>query len=253
VYPISNNYHYLAKRCKKEVEVHYEPNGSSYTDYSSWNDTISLDYSADTPFEGNCNTELPDQQIGSLTYAWTFNGSFGRMASLYDGNYYSWNAASHCWSNHDPAIPAFYHIYQYGTGVGKIKDEIPQVNEPWVGVVDGPKSNLVYFKKGDMEWGSKVAVDCKHLVGNEKHPAPIKSELTIHPNPVTEDALVDCGEITFDGGLSVSLFNLEGSIIKQFKVENNHFTLSRDGIPPGVYLLVIKSDNTIKRGKIVYL
>jgi hypothetical protein len=82
---------------------------------------------------------------------------------------------------------------------------------------------------------------------------PVQNELSIIPNPVAGTAEVDFGEKVIKGSLMVTIYNLQGSVVRNFTISYNPFTISRDGIQSGIYIMVIKSEDKIRYSKIVFL
>lgn len=96
----------------------------------------------------------------------------------------------------------------------------------------------------------KTGLDCQGVY-TEK--IVLSDDLFIYPNPI------EGGDLTIYLGanaapeVTISLFNVNGTSIlsKQMKSTNNEIKLSVDGLATGVYILNIKSGNTLSNYKII--
>ena len=72
--------------------------------------------------------------------------------------------------------------------------------------------------------------------------------LRVHPNPVTDELVVDCDLSISD----LELINYLGQVIRKIQhPSGNKLTLHVSGLPEGIYLLTVKSGNSILTKKII--
>ncbi len=96
---------------------------------------------------------------------------------------------------------------------------------------------LVYYKKGSETWGIPLAADCAALSGISELSDPIK--VSIQPNPADEQTLVTV-EKQFQGEtFFYSLLTINGKKVKGGSTHEESFVLLRNGMPSGLYILVI--------------
>ncbi len=76
------------------------------------------------------------------------------------------------------------------------------------------------------------------------------SSIQVYPNPVKENLVVDFANLDFSHGISLTLMNSLGNIVKKIPLSTALTTTRLDGIIPGVYFYEIyNQDSVLKTGK----
>lgn len=77
-----------------------------------------------------------------------------------------------------------------------------------------------------------------------------KTNISIYPNPTNNIINVNLGELT--NSANYALYSINGKMIGVDKaVYNNNFTVDLTNVATGVYILKIKSDNSVNTFKII--
>ena len=114
-------------------------------------------------------------------------------------------------------------------------------------------NHLVYFNKGSETWGWPVATDCPGLVTKtDEVSVPVTAEAS--PNPATTATRISLSSARNDERFQYALYNSMGTRVGGGRTESNPFTLQRNGLKPGLYLLIITDMQGIKKGtaKIIF-
>jgi len=119
----------------------------------------------------------------------------------------------------------------------------------WTGNVD--KNDLVYFNKNGVEWGEPVARDCEDLLSdiNEK---PVRQiNIPVYPNPFANELFIE-NQSNDRRIVQIKLFGINGRLLKNIALHENHYRLNTVGLNRGFYILEIQLEGgTVLRKKLV--
>jgi hypothetical protein len=101
--------------------------------------------------------------------------------------------------------------------------------------------DLVYFKKGNEEWGTPVAEDCSVLLATSDKKKDNKISLTFSPNPVWQSAAIQINGIDNLRGFLIGIYDILGRNVMTIPIAEGHTTFIRGGLPSGLYLYILKS------------
>ena len=90
------------------------------------------------------------------------------------------------------------------------------------------QNNLVYYKKGDEEWGQQLIVGMNNLYKQEK-------ELTVYPNPSTSTIGVKYKNPLIG---NVSIYSIHGNLIDFIDLNPESSTIDLSMLRPNIYILV---------------
>jgi hypothetical protein len=114
----------------------------------------------------------------------------------------------------------------------------------WVSV-----SGLVYFKKGDEEWGEPYYCDSL-LTGFYKN-QHISEIATIAPNPMHIWSRLSINN-SANKEYHFQLFNSMGVMVKEYHFQNNDLIIPRENLNNGIYLyLLTDGQKAVKSGKLI--
>ena len=138
-----------------------------------------------------------------------------------------------------PLYDGCYYGSYYLKGMGSL-------SYPCIYFDDKIEDDLVYYKKGNLEWGTPIDFD--KIVTNK--PEIIrKTDLTIYPNPATNSFRISSIK---ELPLICELVDLSGKVIVKTNIENSEFTYLNKKNLKGVYFYrLISSKGVIKTGKLV--
>ncbi|MDD3079967.1 MAG: T9SS type A sorting domain-containing protein [Paludibacter sp.] len=104
---------------------------------------------------------------------------------------------------------------------------------------DNQKRELVYFKKGNLEWGAPLTLGHSKL--------PQTKSFRISPNPATNII-----QIETDEPIEITLYDNWGRILLQQKVDSKNNSLLLSNLNKGIYICLIqKNGQSIKYEKII--
>ncbi len=120
-----------------------------------------------------------------------------------------------------------YYTYAYSEGYGGILH----------------KEKLIYFKKGEEEWGIPLSNHETQRLNNKN--------LMIFPNPVIDHLKMDLRDIKSTGKMSYKIYNSAGILILEEEIITGpEFRIDCRNLSPGVYCLVVAGDK-IYSGKFI--
>lgn len=105
------------------------------------------------------------------------------------------------------------------------------------------------------EWFFSLHNDCNGTIGVGELPGPSKG-FTISPNPTSSGSVsLDLGEMGFDQDIQVTTISLGGKImdIQAHVDEQGEVTLPTDQLADGLYIVELRSGDTVVREKLVVL
>jgi len=100
-------------------------------------------------------------------------------------------------------------------------------------------TTLVYYKKGSETWGTPLAADCSALSGTAELQDPGSAQVSILPNPADEQTLVTMMNNHPGKTVLYSLYAITGTRVAGGRIQEESFVLMRNGLPAGLYILVI--------------
>lgn len=156
-----------------------------------------------------------------------------------DNNYF--NGRKTIYSDHYDELEYTYTSSMHTIGCGQVYDEW-DCNDPENSTY--AEFELVYFKKGDEEWGEEQVI-----VGTPE--ISKKQRLKIFPNPTTDYLNISCNDAIANS--SILIFNTNGQLQLSKKLNAHNERISVSGLPSGVYLAqqIDSGGNIIARMKFV--
>ena len=193
---------------KREISTPDYPDWQYYEEF----DTISYGFLYDTIF---ADTVYEDE--------YQYNGRKTTFSHNYDTLYYTHNTLKYT-----VGCGQVYQEYDEMSGSGSAYSEL----------------ELVYFKKGDEEWGEEQVI-----VGTPE--ISKKQRLMIFPNPTTDYLNISCNDAIANS--SILIFNTNGQLQLSKKLNARNERISVSGLPSGVYLAqqIDSGGNIIARMKFI--
>jgi hypothetical protein len=115
-------------------------------------------------------------------------------------------------------------------------------------IFEGPDRTLYCVKKdGEDIWGS---VCNTVFVGMKNEP---EISISVFPNPADDVLNINLNNISESNPYSFEMFDLNGTKILTTKLESSDNAVSLTNLSPGFYIYKIRSDATLKNGKLVKL
>ncbi len=185
---------------------------------------------------------------GDLTYSRLpdefYGGDYFSRTPLVKGissDFFYYSGGSHCWIN-SPMGDKITRDYSPGLGCTYNSYSSPS---SW----GFSSQSLVYYKKGNLTWGTPVAADCSELLGTQPVPNEETTFLIVLPNPIESTAEIRIGGLKYKEMLTVELYNSMGILIYQDRFNSAGYHFNRNGISLGMYFLVVSDDNGSVIGK----
>ncbi len=69
-----------------------------------------------------------------------------------------------------------------------------------------------------------------------------ENQVGIFPNPMTTSATIDVDAQLTNEKISVSIFDMNGNVVREMELKNDHATINRDGLSSGIYLVNVVSE-----------
>ncbi|MBE0663915.1 MAG: T9SS type A sorting domain-containing protein [Bacteroidales bacterium] len=148
-------------------------------------------------------------------------------------NYWFFNYGDTCW--HTAIYDGCMSDYAYYKGLGG-----PYLWCWWFGE---SYRSLVYYKKGDVEWGTPLVI-----VGLEE--AKLSSDVKVYPNPVKDYLSVELKESALPA--KIEIYNVMGSLLKEFVLMETNQQISLQQLTPGLYFYqIVNEKEALGSGKLV--
>jgi len=210
--------------------------------YTNFHDTMNVKYNF-IEMDGNpIYSRLPDEFYGSYL--------FSRTASTKTLTWgvYTYSSWENCYTYPPEGVDETTDSYSPGLGC-----TYNAFYEMESGNVYQNSQTLVYYKKGNITWGTPVATDCNALVDVKLLADRGKPAIRVVPNPVETKATIIVENYFPGKNLQFDLYNYLGKKILHSLIKSDFFTFSRDGIPSGLYLYTFLNENgvVIGQGKII--
>jgi hypothetical protein len=215
---------YTRERKRSELRV--------WDDSSSFifkHDTLVLVIKPDSIFD-----KLPGEPVVNdyEAYAYSMNGQTKIQPSVAGR---IWPGFDTCWSN--CCVDDCSSDYYYYQGLG---GPYYQCDFPFT--MGGIKNQLVYYKKGDVTWGTPLVVSAID------EPV-LHNEIEVYPNPASSELTVTIPVILLP--LQFELINLAGTIIFSTEIESGAYSIPLDDKLEGLYIYKLTSSGFASAGKIV--
>lgn len=88
-------------------------------------------------------------------------------------------------------------------------------------------------------------------VNNTQNPSPSPFEVKVFPNPAGDFFNIKIDNLKFTA-INFALFNALGQKIRTLKITDAEFVIERDGLPAGVYTLILSKDTESRTKKIIF-
>jgi hypothetical protein len=135
-----------------------------------------------------------------------------------------------------------FHLHKYVDGCGIVWDQHSDVHPPSYDNL----LQMVYFKKGDEEWGTP------HIVVSVKDYKEKYANISLYPNPANKTLTIKYLQSTTSDKLSI--YDLHGRKQDEIIIPKGQEQIRMDvsGYPAGVYVAVLKDKKEVMaRGKFV--
>ncbi len=244
-----NAFIYQAKRCTHLDIVPPFTWGPPYVE--NYHDTIILVFPRSSSITDTSRLKLPgtffrnDFSVAANNYLRDFNGPNNRQRQIIRKNFY--RCQDSCWLPEQ----AYRGWNEYAEGIGCLFDGWG-VEYTTVGLRMFYEDKLVYYRKGDEEWGTRLAADCDQLLGtDELQVSGSWFQVFLYPNPLHNQMT-----LTIEGfkpGIRTDfiLYDFLGREVYQTVIRQNEVTLNRPPIPNGLYIWKVTGDLGTATGKLV--
>lgn len=200
---------------------------SDSTSYKYYDDTLSITIHSNSLFD-----KLPGEIMGvHNTYYFYYmkNGSVLSKIDRSGREFYS-GATDSCLGQAD--VMGCLSNYVYPKGLGGPYHECMDEND-----MSSSSRNLVYYKKGDKEWGTKL--DITSAVESE-----LSDKVKIYPNPAQDKVNINIPNIGI-GDYSVSIYDVLGNVVKHSKIQESNSIINIENIETGIYMLKILNNGAV--------
>jgi hypothetical protein len=233
---------YLMEYCRADTT--YIPPTSTRV-----HDTIAVTYHFDQLNNYTWFFRLPEEFINGFNVADLYIQNFfgNRQTKTFRwGEYVITEWSPGCWLYYNHECPDEKFIYKYSEGLGTSHYQQDcyglggaHIHSKW--------NTLVYYKKGSVEWGNPVALDCFVLTGNEEQKVSQTSLIEVVPNPAEKEVKIKLTRLGSSDGFHYSLYNVFGTRVLRGTSNLNPFTISVEELSLGLYLLVVyEKDGNVK-------
>lgn len=175
----------------------------------------------------------PNGLVIALSSVGTYNDD-GPLAKYNGVPVYSFSSAG-CFRNNDPGI-----VSQYIMGCGGPYDSYGEYHNHW-----GTK--LVYYKKGETEWGTPYVINDTLNMGEEKR---MFADVLVYPNPATQLIKLKIMSRIFHP-LILEIHDILGNEITRISINSPEVEIDVSNFKNGVYLYKLYNSATIHLGKII--
>lgn len=130
-----------------------------------------------------------------------------------------------------------YITRKYGNGIGRTYWNYFE-SDGWLWTQ--ATESLVYFKKGNLEWGEPYTIS-QLLSADEIE----QTEFKLYPNPLTVGQPLS---VEASKNSNIDLFSMDG---KEIPIEQVNGTMKTDNVVPGIYLIRIETESGVSTQKLV--
>lgn len=103
------------------------------------------------------------------------------------------------------------------------------------------ESNLVYYKKGDEEWGDQMLVSIYDTKSND-------TELIVYPNPAKSTINILSSDVET---IDLKIISMAGELVKAIKLRSELKTIDISQLRNGIYILEINKNDKVIYKKII--
>lgn len=127
--------------------------------------------------------------------------------------------ADNCWGPADvPAENITQESWVFGMGRYSYQQGIFQ---------NYTAKNIIYYKKGDLEWGNHIVLDTEYITYTE-------NAFLLYPNPANDYIILD-SEIYSSG--SYKIISTDGQVLLSGKISERKTIISTENLKSGIYLI----------------
>lgn len=182
---------------------------------------------------GELVIETSNYGSDSQAYWLRMNSNTHLSKIIPEENYWFFYDGEACWA---PGIfDGCMSDYTYYKGLGG-----PYLWCWWIGE---SYRSLVYYKKGDVEWGTPLVI-----VGMDE--VTKSSDVKVYPNPARQSVNIQINEAALPA--KIGLYNVMGSLLREFVITETMQLISLEQLPPGLYLYRITNEKeALGSGKLV--
>jgi hypothetical protein len=101
----------------------------------------------------------------------------------------------------------------------------------------GEERKLVYYKKGDITWGSPLEISGIADISNAK-------DIKVYPNPSKKDIYITFPDSNYHNPC-IYIYNIQGELQKVKQLESNNSLINISELRKGIYILKIADNETI--------
>jgi len=181
-----------------------------YKEYSSENPQTTYEYYIDTIFYANLDSLIHSGFIDSVyTNENLYNGRIINNVSY--GNEDTW-------------------LLRFVAGCGRVVTNFTSWGETL-----HSEDELVYYKKGEEEWGTPMPVSIENIKANA-------IDIKIYPNPSTDYITIRLNDLI---NSTLTITSLSGNKIKTIELITNLTSIDISSLNSGIFLLSIKKDEQV--------
>ncbi len=226
---------YRFDRCRSTVST---PGGHVYI-----HDTITVKYKFNVMANDSTIWRLPDQFVRKNTYASQYDRFMKAMNNrqVKKVGEDKFRFLNSCWIIPQGSVTV---SRGYSEGLGQ--------SEFFRGDSESQEYNkLVYFKKGSETWGNPVGTQCSPVLDVNEPTAASGQVVKVIPNPMKNKAVIVIDGAQPKEGAQFMLFNLVGREVYRTPVTAPTTTIERNDLPAGMYIWILKGQNSNATGKLM--
>jgi hypothetical protein len=244
---------YTASRCLHIYFVPWYNMGPPWVE--NFRDTINLEYPISDSWSDTSRMQLPGTFIRrpfyysdqvAHRYLRDFNGPISRQRQCIRENIYLYEDS--CWDL--TTRPGFYWA-EYAAGLGCLTNG-------W-GVYSSSKNNLifyidelVYYKKGEEEWGTRLATDCDQLLGINLMPGSnYTMNISLFPNPASDRITLQIESFQPGAKYKFTLIDFIGNEVYQTSITESPIHINLPNLSPGLYIWQVTGESETTIGKLL--
>ncbi|MFH1937152.1 MAG: T9SS type A sorting domain-containing protein, partial [Bacteroidota bacterium] len=121
----------------------------------------------------------------------------------------------------------------------------------WYYVYESLWIDLVYFKKGTEVWGTPVSTSCNTLLSDELRFANYELRITIYPNPVKSQVIIQIDEFKQGSSVEFRLFDFLGREVYRTEIRQSPYAMNRPPLQNGLYIWQVTGEEETSTGKLI--
>ncbi|MCB0807043.1 MAG: T9SS type A sorting domain-containing protein [Bacteroidales bacterium] len=166
----------------------------------------------------------------------------GRPVMITSNDGYSYTSYNDCFTRWWFDSGVFYADY-YIKGGGKLSDN---VTLDAGGYPYSSRQDMVYFMKGDEEWGTQLEPP---VIGIDEHSGNHRTML-VYPNPAIGDIHFSTGGVPVSGLCNFKLYDLNGRLLIDKSIDPNDDSIDVSKLNAGLYFYRVVGKELSEQGKI---